>query len=101
MRASFSRAVASLSKIENQTLVLMGAVSVRLHAKGNLGAEPHAEVIADLLRAPHTTDKLTNVRTAESNFIPKRSLPSVAAGVPRPKGTLTTSFILLYISLPK
>ena len=51
MRASSSRAVASFSKVENQTLVLMGAVSVRVHGKGNLGAEPRAEVIADLLRA--------------------------------------------------
>ena len=51
MSASFSRAVASLSKVENQTLVLMGAVSVRVHGKGNLGDEPRAEVIADLLRA--------------------------------------------------
>ena len=27
------------------------AVSVRIHGKGNLGAKPHAEAIADLLRA--------------------------------------------------
>ena len=47
MRASSSRAVASFSKIENQTLVLMGAVSVSVHGKGNLGDEPRAEVIAD------------------------------------------------------
>jgi len=26
-----------------------GAVSVRLHGKGNVGAKPRAEVIADLL----------------------------------------------------
>ena len=29
----------------------MGAVSVSVHRKGNLGDEPRAEVIADLLRA--------------------------------------------------
>jgi len=29
----------------------MGAVSVRVHGKGNLAAEPRAEVIAGLLRA--------------------------------------------------
>ena len=51
MSASSSRAVASFSKVENQTLVLMGAVSVGVHGKGNLGDEPRAEVIADLLRA--------------------------------------------------
>jgi len=51
MRASSSRAVASFSKVENQTLVFMGAVSVRVHDKGNLGDEPRAEVIADLLRS--------------------------------------------------
>ena len=51
MSASFSRAVASLSKVENQTLVFMGAVSVRVHGKGNLGDEQRAEVIADHLRA--------------------------------------------------
>jgi citrate lyase gamma subunit len=51
MRASSSRAVASFSKVENQTLVFIGAVSVRVHDKGNLGDEPRAEVIADLLRA--------------------------------------------------
>jgi len=50
MRTSSSRAVASFSKIENQTLVLMGAVSVRVHRKGNLGDEARTEVIADLLR---------------------------------------------------
>ena len=27
------------------------AVSVRVHGKGNLGARPRAEVVADLLRA--------------------------------------------------
>lgn len=27
------------------------AVSIRVHGKGNLGAKPRAEVIADLLRA--------------------------------------------------
>jgi threonyl-tRNA synthetase len=27
------------------------AVSVRIHGKGNLGAKPYAEAIADLLRA--------------------------------------------------
>lgn len=28
-----------------------GAVSVRVHGKGNLGAKPRAEVVADLLDA--------------------------------------------------
>jgi hypothetical protein len=51
MSASSSRAVASFSKVENQALVFMGAVSVRVRDKGNLGDEPRAEVIADLLRA--------------------------------------------------
>ena len=49
MSASSSRAVASFSKVENQTLVFMGAVSVRVHDKGNLGAWPRVEVTADLL----------------------------------------------------
>ena len=30
------------------------AVSIRVDSKGNLGAEPHIEVIADLLRAVAT-----------------------------------------------
>ena len=51
MSASSSRAVASFSKVENQTLVFMGAVRVRVHDKGNLGDEQRAEVIADHLRA--------------------------------------------------
>ena len=45
MRTSSSRAVASFSKIENQTLVLMEAVSVSVHGKGNLGDEPRADVL--------------------------------------------------------
>ena len=28
-----------------------GAVSVRVHGKGNLGAKPRAEVVADLLQS--------------------------------------------------
>ena len=51
MSASSSRAVASFSKVENQTLVFMGAVRVRVHDKGNLGDEQRAEVIPDVLRA--------------------------------------------------
>jgi hypothetical protein len=66
MTASSLRAIASLSKIENQTLVLVGAVSIRIHDKGNLGAEPRAEVIADLLRAvaaPEYLDLTGRLRT--------------------------------------
>src|SRR6476619_5337332 len=48
MSASSSRAVASFSKVENQTLVFMGAV--RVQDKGNLGDEQRAEVIADSCR---------------------------------------------------
>jgi threonyl-tRNA synthetase len=31
--------------------VAAGAVSVRLHGKGNVGAKPKAEAVADVLRA--------------------------------------------------
>jgi threonyl-tRNA synthetase len=50
--------IANIEQMKVHTMLVLGnrdmeasAVSVRVHGKGNLGAKPRAEVIADLLQS--------------------------------------------------
>ncbi len=54
----FKAKIADAEQLRVHTMLVIGArdmdagaVSVRLHGKGNLGAKPKAEVVADILAA--------------------------------------------------